>query len=47
MAEFRAYQPNKATDVLPFPQQSETVWVPLLMPAERENNERGVRIRLR
>ncbi len=45
MAEFQEYQRNKATDGLPFPQQSETVWIPLLMPAERENDERGVRIR--
>jgi hypothetical protein len=45
MAEFRAYQRNKAIDGLPFPQHSETVSVPLLMPAERQNDEHGVRIR--
>ena len=33
--------------VLPSSQQSETVWVPLLMPAEREDDERGVHIRSR
>ena len=44
MAEFRAYQRNKAIDRLSFLQHSETVLVPLLMPLGRENDERGVRI---
>ena len=42
--EFRACQRNEATDRLPFPQQSEMVLVLLLMPAQRENDERGADI---
>ena len=45
MGEFRACQRNRASDRHSFPQQSETVSVVLLMPTQRENDERGARIR--